>query len=194
MKQLDSAVSEVQDELCGLGLWNEKSRLPLTTVYWCNLPQVTMHDAEGFFIDKGQSPSLSRFLDALLDYRVGDIYIPQWVLSYGLWRNRFPLRDVVRHKYGHAVAYHYPALVKRSRKFRTVFQGSYGGKFDFHGSNDFISEYAEESPCEDFAETFMFFVRHKGHLPGRFHSRHIKLKWKFVNELCDVIDSGAAKW
>ena len=40
----------------------------------------------------------------------------------------------------------------------------------------------------------MFFVRHGGELPSKLKTTHIKRKWKFIAELCEVIDSGAAKW
>ena len=195
MEHLDSAVSEVQDELYRIGLWNEFSRLPKTSIFWCNLPQITMLDADGFFIHKNQSPTGSQYLDALLDYQVGNIYIPQWILSNGFWKNRFPLRDVVRHEYGHAVAHHYPQLIQRSSYFSSVFAGCYWStNANEYDPNKFVSDYSATMPMEDFAETFMFFVRHEGRLLGRFYSRHIKRKWKFVAELCDVIDSGAAKW
>jgi hypothetical protein len=55
-------------------------------------------------------------------------------------------------------------------------------------------------PCEDFAETFILYVRYQGQLPGHlnlpshFGFDPIKRKWKFIAELISVIDSGRTKW
>ena len=185
--QLNSAVLEVQDELHQLGLWNEDSRLPRTEVFWCSLPQLIMPSALGFFIP---APTKS---SGLIGYEVGSIYIPQWVLTHGFWKNRGSLRDVVRHEYAHAVEYHYPMLATRSKRFKTDFCGPYPGDYEDVG-NIYISKYSSTQQTEDFAETFMFFVRHGGELPSKLNTPHIKRKWKFIAELCDVIDSGAAKW
>lgn len=185
--QLNSAVLEVQDELYQLGLWNEDSRLPQTEVFWCRFPQVVARRAQGFFI-----PPRAKSLE-LIGYEVGNIYIPQWVLRSRFWKKRDSLRDVVRHEYGHAVEYHYPMLTTGSKRFKTAFSGPYPGD-DEEAGNIYISEYSATEQTEDFAETFMFFVRHGGELPSKLNTPHIKRKWNFIAELCEVIDSGAAKW
>jgi hypothetical protein len=185
--QLNSAVLEVQDEFYQVGLWNEDSQLPRTEVLWCRLPQVVAYEALGFFI-----PPAAKSL-GLIGYEVGNIYIPQWVLTHGFWKNRGSLRDVVRHEYGHAVEYHYPMLTTRSKRFKTAFDGPYPGDYEDVG-NIYVSKYSSTQQTEDFAETFKFFVRHGGKLPSRLNAPHIKRKWNFIAELCEVIDSGAAKW
>ena len=185
-RQLNSAVSVVQDELYSLGLWNEDSRLPLTTVFWCRLPQ-PVYRAEGFFVyDEGM-------WDPLLGYKVGNIYIPQLVLSHDFWRNLRSLRDVVRHEYAHAIEYHYPVLAFHSKKFKTAFPAPYPQNYE--KTNPWhVSDYAAKAQTEDFAETFMVYVRHSGKLPSHLNTPHIKRKWRFISELCEAIDAGASKW
>ena len=48
----------------------------------------------------------------------------------------------------------------------------------------YVSEYATDSTQEDFAETFMLFVKHKGKIPARFAKKPaIRKKWKTVAEI-----------
>jgi hypothetical protein len=47
-----------------------------------------------------------------------------------------------------------------------------------------VTEYAASMPCEDFAETFHFYLRHKGRLPLRWANKpDIIHKWKFIESL-----------
>ena len=71
------------------------------------------------------------------------------------------LRDTIRHEYGHAIAFHFPGLVRRSSEFRRVFGTNYGGKYPEEGLDprDFMTAYAMENPSEDFAETVMVLLR-----------------------------------
>jgi hypothetical protein len=185
--QLNSAVLEVQDELYQLGLWNEDSRLPQTEVFWCRFPQVVALRALGFFI-----PPRAKSLE-LIGYEVGNIYIPQWVLRRRFWKKRGSLRDVVRHEYGHAVEYHYPMLATRSKRFKSAFCGPYPGNYE-ENEHIYVTENAATEQTEDFADTFEIFVRHGGEIPSKLNTPHIKRKWNFIAELCEVIDSGATKW
>ena len=51
-------------------------------------------------------------------------------------------------------------------------------------SGDYVSEYATSATQEDFAETFMLFVKHKGKIPARFAKKPaIRKKWKSVAEI-----------
>jgi hypothetical protein len=188
--QLDLATLSTHSELGRTGLWRENSRLLRTDVHWCPIPQVTMPDALGFFVHETSA------LYVLLGYKPGHIYIPKWVLLQGRWQKRGSLRDVVRHEYGHAIAHHYPCLIRRSRRFSKTFGGRYFGDHLSGGINptDFVSEYAATCPAEDFAETFMFFLRHKGKLPSWLTSRAVKNKWEFVANLSEVISSGSTRW
>lgn len=187
-KQLESAVAHTQAELGELGLWSEKSRLHACQVFWCRLPQLNLRDALGFFVSE-----TSRYFPAFLGYAPGHIYIPRWVLWP--YQGTHSLRDVIRHEYGHAVAHYYPAMIQRSKRFSETFNGRYseGHTFEFD-ARDCVSPYAMTSPMEDFAETFMLYVKHKGKKPAKFKSEAISLKWQFVTDLVARIAAGAAKW
>jgi hypothetical protein len=188
--QLDAATLSTQNELKRAGFWNEGSKLPSADVYWCRFPQLTMPGALGFFVHES-----GRLLDWLLGYEAGHIYIPKWVLAHGPWQRRGSLRDVVRHEYGHAVAHYYPNLIQRSARFTDTFGGRYFGKHQESSDVEHcVSTYAATQPAEDFAETFMFFLRHGGRLPAQFTSSVIKRKWRFVRDLSETIGEGKAKW
>ncbi len=61
-------------------------------------------------------------------------------------------------------------------------------------ASDFVSHYAQKDPAEDFAETFMFYLRSRGALPRQHNSIVLRRKWKFIAKLCSVISSGANRW
>lgn len=166
--RLDSAATAFRRELLLLGF--DSTKLALVEIYWCPVPQVTMPLALGFFVhDAG---CVARWLG----YTPGHIFIPALA-------PKGSVRDVLRHEAGHALAHYYPMLIRRAVAFRRVFGGTYdqpdpvGGK-----SGDFVSAYAATSPCEDFAETFMFFLKHRGRKPTRFRGRIIA-KWTFIRRL-----------
>ncbi len=44
-----------------------------------------------------------------------------------------------------------------------------------------LTPYAATNPCEDFAETFHFYLRHKGRLPLRLKAKLVTArKWDFI--------------
>ena len=166
--RLDTAVAAFHRELRRLRL--DATKLARAEIYWCPVPQVTMPLALGFFVhDAGR---VARWLG----YTPGHIFIPALAPSGSV-------RDVLRHEAGHALAHYYPSLIRRAVAFRRVFGGTYdqpdpgGGK-----SSDFVSKYAATNPCEDFAETFMFYMKHRGRKPARFRGRIIA-KWAFIRRL-----------
>jgi len=97
----------------------------------------------------------------------GEIYIP-------ILQSRRHVRDKIRHEYGHALLFHYHGITGRS-----------GFSCFGHSRNrdDYVSQYAMTGPEEDFCETFMLFLRHRGKLPKKYLSPRIKEKWRFVNSL-----------
>ena len=167
----------VQDELAHAGLWHARSRLLQVETFWCALPQWPPL-AWGFFIHR--CSQVSRWLG----YQPGHIYIPAIV-----W-NRRDLINVLRHEYAHAVAHYYPKLIQRSREFTRVFGGRYQRGTPNPGStvdpSSYLSRYAATEPCEDFAETWMFYLRRKGKLPARANLK-IRRKWEFVRSVIEAI-------
>ena len=101
------------------------------------------------------------------------------------------LADVVRHEYAHAIAHCYPSLV-RSRAFVQAFTASHDAEVTVEFIDGFhMTEYAATSPSEDFAETFMLFMRTKGKLPRCYQTPLIRKKWRFIRRLCRAIHSGS---
>lgn len=92
------------------------------------------------------------------------------------------LADVLRHEWAHALADRRPRLVE-GKRFRNVFGGPYhmqGPVWEYH-SDLHLTRYAASMPCEDFAETFHFYLRHKGRLPVRLKAKpEIVRKWEFM--------------
>ncbi len=176
-KQTNNALFAVQHELYAIGLWHENSPLTSVEVNWCALPQIRMHDALGFFMH-GESR-----LDKVFGYYSGQMYIPAFVLSHLFWQTRGSLRDVIRHEYAHAFAHHYHKLIEKSKEFKSVFGGSYYSEMPSEMEHDaYVSDYAKTLPMEDFAETFMVYVRRKGVIPKTFRNSNLKRKWKFISK------------
>ena len=96
-----------------------------------------------------------------------------------------------------ALADRYPAALKKSGLFREAFGGVYSDKPapDIDPANwefDFVTQYATDSTREDFAETFMLFVKHKGKLPAPFKGKPVILKkWKAVAEIVKRVATAA---
>ena len=181
--QVSDAALMVQDELFTIGLWNNSCRLIIAEIVYCSFPQIKSINSTGFFLH-----GTSKF-DRVLGYRAGHIYVPRMVLSQLFKQNRGSLRDVIRHEYGHAFAHYYPDLTILSPQFEKVFGGKY---FDqepsYMGPDAYITEYARTLPMEDFAETFMVYVRRKGKIPKGLVNRNIKRKWMFISKVIELID------
>jgi len=168
-KKLVSAHADVQRELRKVGL--SGSKLDAVEVFHCNWPQLTMPLALGFFIHRDFG------IGKMIGYRQGHIYIPRWVFSSG----HCALRDIIRHEYAHALVYHYRDAVMTAAFPRTFKKSSHGN------SDGFITPYAAKCPEEDFAETFMVFVRRVGKpLPPR-RNEEIRRKYQFVGEVIDHV-------
>lgn len=115
----------------------------------------------------------------------GDIYVPVVngaQLSDFVLGQHTRLTDVLRHEWAHALADRRPKLVE-TKRFNSVFGGAYDSTDPVleYDSAHHLTPYAATSPCEDFAETFHFYLRHKGRLPLRLQGKSvIAQKWGFV--------------
>ena len=53
-------------------------------------------------------------------------------------------------------------------------------------AHEHLTPYAATNPCEDFAEVFAYFLRHKGRLPVRLRAKPaIAWKWRFIRSLAE---------
>lgn len=122
----------------------------------------------------------------------GDIYIPAVTganLSDLITGHHTRLSDVLRHEWSHALADRHPKLII-SKRFRSIFGSSYEWQYpvweydpDLH-----LTRYAASMACEDFAETFHFYLRHKGRLPVRLQAKpEIVRKWEFIQWMAERI-------
>ena len=127
----------------------------------------------------------------------GNISIPRVSFSRlsHLWKGGYTsLRDVLRHEFAHAIADTHRGLFRA-----TFFSDSFGAAhhWDFEWEYDpehHVTEYAASAPAEDFAETFMLYLRHGGVLPKRHAAMPIKRKWTFIKRLSQAIGNGLRKW
>lgn len=118
----------------------------------------------------------------------GHIYIPAVTganLCDLITGHHTRLIDVLRHEWAHALADRRSRLVE-SKRFRRVFGGDYESTdpvWEYHPDLH-LTTYAATMPCEDFAETFHYYLRHKGCLPRRLADKpEIIRKWKFIQRM-----------
>jgi hypothetical protein len=187
---LQSAVADVKRELAQAGLWHEQSRLVRTEVVLCEEPPPDLRDAAGFFISAAHRSYRAYGCDP------GHIYIPKWVLKPDARQNRGSLRDVLRHEFAHALAFHHPGLIRRPRAFLAAFEARYDEAWTEPPTDpvDFVTEYAMTGPDEDFAETFMVWLRGFSNSSAvaprsRWSSSRrvtpaLRAKFRFVRDVC----------
>ena len=103
---------------------------------------------------------------------------------------------MLRYEFGHALADLYPGALKKGGVFRAAFGGAYGEApaeecvADGWGDR-YVSEYATSMTQEDFAETFMLFMKHRGEIPAKFAKKPaIRKKWKAVAEIVKRVATG----
>ena len=127
----------------------------------------------------------------------GEIHVPAVsLLRLGDWvRGEYTaLTDVLRHEYGHAVADTHRGLF-RSRRFREAFGASHEDPSAWEYDPDLhVTEYAASDASEDFAETFMLYLRARGRLPAPLDRPVIRRKWGFVRAVCGAIRHGRRRW
>lgn len=168
LSQLTEANWQVTAEMGRLGFWHER----LDDIDVCLVPVSFV--CYGWFLPDGH------------------IYIPAVTganLSDLITGHHTRLTDVLRHEWAHALADRRPRLVE-GKRFRSVFGASYHSShpvWEYHPDLH-LTPYAASMPCEDFAETFHHYLRHKGRLPVRFANKpEILRKWEFVDAMAGRI-------
>ena len=175
MARLNRGLDHVRNELDAHGLWTDELAEVEVYLTWFGT-------AYGYQCYKS----------------TGEILIPAVSLSrlWELWAytRPVPLTDLLRHEYGHAVADTNRRLLG-SRQFRGAF-GTYHDDVQSLGydSLEHVSTYAATSASEDFAEVFMYYLKHSGNLPRRFDTPTIRKKWNFVRRLSSRIRQGKRRW
>ena len=125
----------------------------------------------------------------------GNISIPcvSGAQLYDLWHGYHTrLTDVLRHEWAHAVAHTFPDFIGTDR-FVRCFGGDheYPGPVAFYDPAHHVTHYAAAMPCEDFAEVFHHYLRHKGRLPVRLAAKKpIVRKWSFIDRMAQRIAAG----
>ena len=105
------------------------------------------------------------------------------------WTDKNSAIDVLRHEFAHALAHRYPKALRDGDLFKKAFGGSYGDRTargtdpdDWEGRC--VTEYAATQTQEDFAETFMLYLKHKGNIPAKFAKKPaIRKKWNAVEKI-----------
>ena len=180
MGEVEKAFNKVRKELEGMGLLFEGWKLDKVDCY---------HERFSFGGLYGFGGAMGFF-----DPDDGDIHIPAFyppgLLTW--WWGERQMLDVLRHEFGHAVADNYRKFF-RGGVFKAAFGASYGAKKVFDGEDwedEYVSKYATTATQEDFAETFMLYMKHKGKLPTRYcGKRAIVKKWKTVGRIIREISA-----
>jgi hypothetical protein len=186
-QQLQSALADVRRELMEVGLWYG-GRISQAEVVLCRRTPPDLRDAAAFFVNR------QHMVYRAFGCEPGHIYVPQGILGQ---RERCgSLRDVLRHEFGHALAFYHPGLIRRRRAFVAAFDARYDDQWIIPPTNaeDFVTPYAMTAPDEDFAETFMVWLRTCGRCrasqsrcarcPSRGGSPALRAKFRFVRDLC----------
>lgn len=173
LPELDKANMKITDELFRLGFW--AGRVPDIGVYLVPVSFVSY----GWYLDSIHIPRVSGA--QLVDLMAG---------------HHTRLTDILRHEWAHGVADAFPALID-SRKFRESFGGPYENRSGIHEYDPslHVTRYASTMPCEDFAEIFHHYLRHKGRLPAHLDRKPIIVrKWEFVRRMAQRIMGTRQRW
>lgn len=163
MAVLDRAFARAREDLRDVGLLDDGKYLDRIDCERHLMPAGLWNEMGCHYHD----PGMFRWLG----YAPGVIYIPINSPTEAR-RHGHTLADVVRHEFAHA--WHW---LDRKHVGAAWFRDAFGGHYDHEwrvrpefDRADFASEYATTSPSEDFAETFMLFLKHRRDL-DRFTSR-----------------------
>jgi hypothetical protein len=187
LPQLNRALAAVWREMAGLGFASKAvDQVPVWLVSPLGIlsPRTLFNSPYGFFDPSSRSGAIN--IPSISLSTLGDLLAARAYVS---------LRDVLRHEYAHAIEHHHRGLIHSSR-----FEDAFGSAHDDEMDVDFdpashVSRYA--ATCvgqEDFAETFMMFVKHGGELPLRFDTRTIRRKWRFIADLGKAVRRNHRCW
>jgi len=164
IRKVEVAFNYVRNELAELGLLSDGKYLDIIELKLKLLP--SFFNEVGCVFDEGVTP-----WHKFLGFEEGVIYLPRNI-PHSLYVPGGTLVDIIRHEFAHAWAWLDRDYID-SKWFTEAFGGYYsdagklGSEFD---RNEFFSEYAMRNRKEDFAETFMCFLRYRGSLE-RFKNR-----------------------
>ena len=147
-------------------------------VVWKNGSAVVVDpggDVEQCIYDPLEWRGLIGWMD-FYQYRDKSIHFPavynglDWSLG---WTDKNSTVDVLRHEFGHALAHRYPQELRGGDVFKKAFGGACGtnpakGTDPDEWEGRCVTKYAATATQEDFAETFMLYMKHKGKIPARF--------------------------
>lgn len=161
-RSVERAYNQVRRELEDCGLLADGVYLDHVECEQTVFP--SWDDELGFVFDEGVP-----WHRQLVGFRPGVIYIPRNCPA----RAHVPgqtILDTMRHEFAHAWAAHDPVFF-RKRWFRAAFGDGYFDEWDppTFDRSSFASNYACTRPREDFAETFMLFLRSRS--LARFRTR-----------------------
>jgi hypothetical protein len=174
---LKSAFYKVRRELREMGLLADGSKLDSVkiireTFTWDGLGGM-FGGAYGFYHFDDQNIHVPTIRTAVLD-------------------PRYPERrmvDILRHEFGHALSDKYSRYFSDEeivKAFGDICGDGEAAKDD--DERNYVSDYARTNASEDFAETFMLYMKHKGNLPKEFRRKAIKAKWAAVESICEKVE------
>ena len=176
----EKAHEKVLNDLTAVGLLEDSSKLYKTEVFYCRLPQVHVFLAEGFFLHNDS------VLGRPFGYIKGHIYVPKMNLGT-FWAGRdTPIADILRHEWGHAVVYHYHKLTDQTRAWKDTFTACEG---------ECVSDYATTDPEEDWAETFMYYLKRRGKPYNKWSGGSpVADRWAYIRKVCAQVRKGKASF
>ena len=160
--------NQVTRELLKLGFWDDQ--LNEVQVYWT----AASWKCYGWYLQH-------IYIPAITGAHLSDLFAGQYT----------SLTDVLRHEWAHAVADRWQSLMD-TKRFVRDFGGPYESTDQVHDYDParHLTTYAASMPCEDFAEVFHYYLRHKGRLPVRHANKpRIIRKWQFVKWLAGRISA-----
>jgi hypothetical protein len=180
LEALERAYDRARDDLWDVGLLADGRYLDRIPYYLTWVP--TFRDELGFVFDEELW-----WGHKMLGFEPGAIYVPPNAPA----QKHVPggtLLDTVRHEFGHAWAW-LDRSYFRQAWFRAAFGARYWDAWDAPPAPDprhFVSNYATESPAEDFCETFMFYLKYRRSLRRFAHRRGVYRKLRAVERAVKV--------